>query len=104
MNTESLRGRVALVTGVSRRIGIGFAIASHLAQCGADVFIQSWSPFDASQPWGADRNGIDAMLAELRAYGQHVEHIAADLSDPQVPARVVQSVVGAFGHVDILIA
>lgn len=100
----SLRRRVALVTGVSRRIGIGFAIASRLAQRGADVFIQSWSPFDASQPWGADRNGIDAMLADLRAYGQRIEHVAADFSEPQAPARVMQAATGAFGHVDILIA
>ncbi|MCC5612824.1 hypothetical protein LC612_40610 [Nostoc sp. CHAB 5834] len=34
-----LKGRVALVTGVSRRKGIGKAIAQQLAMLGADVFI-----------------------------------------------------------------
>ena len=34
-----LKGRVALVTGVSRRQGIGFAIAQRLAMLGADVFM-----------------------------------------------------------------
>lgn len=37
-----LKGRVALVTGVSRRKGIGFAIAQRLASMGADVFIHSF--------------------------------------------------------------
>ncbi|MEP0888196.1 hypothetical protein NDI52_19455 [Leptolyngbya sp. PL-A3] len=38
----ALKGRVALVTGVSRRKGIGFAIAQQLAVLGADVFIHSF--------------------------------------------------------------
>jgi 3-oxoacyl-[acyl-carrier protein] reductase len=39
-----LTGRVALVTGVSRRKGIGFAIAQKLAAMGANVFIHSFYP------------------------------------------------------------
>ena len=54
MLEAALTGRVALVTGVSRRQGIGFAIAQQLAMLGADVFIHSFSPFDASQLRGAD--------------------------------------------------
>jgi len=34
-----LKGRIALITGVSRRKGIGFAIAQRLAMLGADLFI-----------------------------------------------------------------
>lgn len=37
-----LSGRVALVTGVSRRRGIGFAIAARLADMGASLFLQHW--------------------------------------------------------------
>jgi 3-oxoacyl-[acyl-carrier protein] reductase len=36
-------GRVAVVTGVSRRAGIGFAIAQRLLAEGASVLIHSWS-------------------------------------------------------------
>jgi hypothetical protein len=46
-----LAGRVAVVTGVSRRVGIGYAIAARLAGRGADVLAHSWAPHDAEQPW-----------------------------------------------------
>ena len=58
-------GRVALVTGVSRRVGIGMAVARRLAGLGADLFVTSWSQHDREQPWGADPGGLDAVLAEL---------------------------------------
>ncbi len=99
-----LTGRIALVTGVSRRIGIGFAIAQRLARQGADVFVHSWSPFDATQPWGADEGGIEDILAELRETGRRIEHFAADFRDPYAPEQVVRAAFDAFGHVDILVA
>jgi diadenosine tetraphosphate (Ap4A) HIT family hydrolase len=49
---DLLTGRVAVVTGVSRRAGIGFAIAWELLAVGAKVLAQSWIPHDAEQPWG----------------------------------------------------
>lgn len=99
-----LDGRVALVTGVSRRIGIGFAIARRLAEQGADLFVHSWAPFDAETPWGADPGGTEVILRELRATGRRVEHLAADFREVDAPARVMRSAIAAFGHVDILIA
>jgi len=95
-------GRVALVTGVSRRAGIGFAIARRLLDAGASVFAQSWTPHDAAQPWGADPGGMEAVLGELRAHGC-VEHLEADFARPEAPAEVVSAAVAALGHVDMLV-
>ncbi|WP_016866477.1 MULTISPECIES: hypothetical protein [Fischerella] len=44
-----LTGKVALVTGVSRHIGIGAAIAHSLAKGGANVFTTYYRPFDEMQ-------------------------------------------------------
>ena len=62
-----LGSRAALVTGVSRRAGIGFAIAKRLASLGADLCLHSFAPYDADQPWGADADGPEALAGELRA-------------------------------------
>jgi 3-oxoacyl-[acyl-carrier protein] reductase len=41
-----LRGRAALVTGVSRRAGIGYAVARRLAGLGAGLFLHHYAPHD----------------------------------------------------------
>ncbi|WP_051114206.1 SDR family oxidoreductase [Actinopolymorpha alba] len=99
-----LNGRVALVTGTSRQIGIGAAIARRLASDGAALFLTSWSPHDAEMPWGAEPDSTEALVVELRAEGHQVEHLAADLADPDVPAAVVAAVIQAYGALDILVA
>jgi 3-oxoacyl-[acyl-carrier protein] reductase len=100
-----LAGRVALVTGVSRRVGIGMAVARRLAGLGADLFVTSWTAHDRDQPWGADPGGLDAVLAELRAAAgaRRVEHLEADFLDPEAPERVLATAVEAHGHVDVLV-
>lgn len=99
-----LSGRVALVTGVSRRIGIGAALARRLVEDGASVLLHSWAPHDAEQPWGADEGGPEAVAAELRARGGRVEQVAADLAEPDAPARLIAAAGAAFGHLDVLVA
>jgi 3-oxoacyl-[acyl-carrier protein] reductase len=96
--------RVAIVTGVSRRAGIGFAIARRLLADGARVLIHSWSPHDAAQAWGADPGGVEAVLEELGGTGPGLAHVEADLADPDAPARVVAHALETFGAIDVLVA
>ena len=79
--TAPLAGRGALVTGVSRRAGIGYAVARRLRELGADLFVQGFVPHDAGQPWGADPAGVPALADELGAAGQ----LECDFADPARP-------------------
>lgn len=75
--TQRFHGKVALVTG--GRTGIGRAIAQRLAAEGARV------------------------LTAQRGADEDHEAIAADFSDPEMPARVVDEVVSRAGRLDILV-
>ncbi|MEV1244931.1 SDR family oxidoreductase [Nonomuraea sp. NPDC049750] len=99
-----LAGRVAVVTGVSRRAGIGFALTRELLSAGAKVVAQSWTPHDADQPWGSDPAGMAGVLAALGGVGDHLAHVEADFTDPAAPAAVIERAVDRFGHVDVLVA
>lgn len=101
---KTLTGRTALVTGVSRRQGIGFAIASRLLRAGASVAIQHWAPHDAEQPWGGDDiSDVVTDLADQASEGARVLDISADFAEDGAPADVVKHAASAFGHLDILV-
>ncbi len=98
-----LANRVALITGVSRQRGIGFAIMRRLLERGASVFAQALPAYDQGQPWGADAGGIGGLRAALPE-GASVAFIEADFSHPEAPQQVMDAARARFGPVDILVA
>jgi 3-oxoacyl-[acyl-carrier protein] reductase len=101
---QPLSGRNALVTGVSRRKGIGFAVAKRLLSMGASVFAQGWTPHDAAQSWGAEPGGPSAVVEELRHVGPRAEYLEVDFAEEDGPALLMQAARETLGHVDILVA
>jgi 3-oxoacyl-[acyl-carrier protein] reductase len=92
--------RIALVTGVSRRKGIGFAVARRLLEAGMGVVVHSWAAAD-DEP---DPGGLPGVIAGLEEIGSPVAHVEADLADPEAPAGVMSAAREALGRVDILVA
>ena len=90
MVTISLEGRAALVTGSGR--GIGRALAFRLAEAGAAVCINDLDPDVAEE-----------TRRQVEAAGGKAIAVAGDLTLPELPDRLVQSTVQAFGSIDIIV-
>ncbi len=86
-----LKGKIALVTGSSR--GLGYATAQQLSKEGAIVAVNSRSQEHADE-------AAHKIQAET---GARVIGLAGDVSDAEVPEKLVQAVVDTLGGLDILI-
>lgn len=99
---RELQGRVALVTGVTRRDGIGAAIARQLANAGANLFVTFFRKYDQTQPWGLGPGEPHALIEDL-ANISDVSSLELDLSSSSAPRELVERVVAHFGRLDILV-
>lgn len=88
-----LDGKVALVTGASR--GIGLAIADRFAAEGASVLLSS-----RKQP--ALEAAIDGIVASVPDAADRLLAFAANAGDPEAADGCVAACVERFGRVDIL--
>jgi 3-oxoacyl-[acyl-carrier protein] reductase len=96
--------RVAVVTGVSRRNGIGFAIAQRLLSDGFRVLLHSWAAHDYDQPWAPGEGELEQVIQALGGISDRLAHIEADFARPDAPARVIEHAIKRFGVLDVLIA
>lgn len=89
--TGQLAGKVALVTGASR--GIGRAIALALAEQGAAVLVN----------YNGSRERALEVVAQIEQNGGLAEAVGCDVSDFSACGKLVEEVIGKYGHVDILV-
>lgn len=85
-----LTGKVALITGASR--GIGLAIAKSYAASGACVVISS-----------RKQDALDQAAAEIHAMGAEATPFAAHTGDPEAINKLVDKTIETYGGVDILV-
>jgi NAD(P)-dependent dehydrogenase (short-subunit alcohol dehydrogenase family) len=92
----SLHGRVALVTGGAR--GIGLAISQRLHALGASVVVaDSGVSIRGDEP---DASVAEAVVAEL---GSRAVAFTADLGQPEAAAQAVAAAVEHFGALDLVV-
>ncbi len=101
----SLQGRRILVTGVSRSLGIGAAIARRCAQAGAAVAVHGHADYDAALQYpDAAQDWTRSFVTELTAEGLTVVALTpSDLAQPDEPARIVAEAVARLGSLDGLV-
>jgi 3-oxoacyl-[acyl-carrier protein] reductase len=85
-----LVGKVALVTGSSRGIGRGIAVA--LAQEGCDLVLT-----------GTDQKALAEAAAAVEKHGRKAKTVAIDLRQETAPAALTDAAKSAYGRLDILV-
>src|SRR5215475_10887000 len=88
---DELRNRIALVTGASRGIGAGIALA--LARAGANVAVNYLDRSDAAS----------AVCSQITAIGRKAIPVQADVSNTADVKRMVAQIEDSLGGIDILV-
>lgn len=94
--------RVALVTGATRRIGIGAAICRALADAGTHIAFTSHVGYDAAM-YDADASEPENLLAELQERGVKAAHIPWDLEPADQLPALIDRVEADLGPLSILV-
>lgn len=87
---QSLKGKIALITGASR--GIGAAAAKSLAKAGAHVILIARSSA-----------GLEKLDDEITALQGTATLVPCDLTEPKVAERLAHYIAERFGRIDILV-
>lgn len=91
INRFDISGSLALVTGSSR--GIGFALASGLAEAGARVIIH-----------GRDATAVEHAADEIRRlHDAEIGTVAFDVTDPDAVSAGIEQIGAKWGTPDILV-
>jgi 3-oxoacyl-[acyl-carrier protein] reductase len=88
---NTLKGKIALVTGASR--GIGRAIAQRLAQDGAQVAVN----------YSSHAKGAEEVVTDIKAAGGDAFAVRGDVGRVSDVVRLFDETIGHFGRLDILV-
>ncbi len=107
IKSQTLEGKVAIVTGASRPNGQGRAISRALAVRGANVVMTDLEREDARYNFEGLGVGSAELLAEaveeVSALGADAVGVAADVTDRAQIQNVVDAALTGFGRIDILV-
>lgn len=90
LDSFSLKGKVALITGGAH--GLGQYYSNALSLYGANVFVVSRS-----------ESGWDETRKIVESHDQKVEFMQADITEKGIADEIITRVIDKFGHLDILV-
>jgi 3-oxoacyl-[acyl-carrier protein] reductase len=107
MSAQELRGKVAIITGATRKRGLGRAIALCLARTGADVVVTGSGLVPAVDIPRDERDsnwrGADDVAEEAKAFGVRALAMAVDVTSSAAVQQMVAETVAKLGRIDILV-
>jgi 3-oxoacyl-[acyl-carrier protein] reductase len=104
MQFSDLRGKVAVVTGAGRLIGIGAAVCRALAAQGCAIFFTTYPEYDRLVfPESATDGEPECLAAELRSTGIPVGFMEVDLAQPDCANRILDLAEQLLGIPTILV-
>ena len=107
MTERELSGRVAIITGATRKRGLGRAIALRLARAGANVVVTGSGLKDAKDLPGDEREsnwqGEADIAREIEALGVRSLALQVDVTSSAAVQKMVADTVARFGRIDVLV-
>ncbi|MBE0614829.1 MAG: SDR family oxidoreductase [Burkholderiales bacterium] len=103
---HELRDKVAVVSGATRKRGLGAAIALALARAGANVVVTGSGHSAGGAPEDEVKSGwrgLPDLVAAIEALGVRGHGVHADVTHIGEVQNMVAQTVERFGHIDILV-
>ena len=94
---------LALISGASRKNGIGAACAIELSKNGWDIALTYWTEYDSTMPWGSIQEDISIISEKVSQYGARIFCLEADLTNTDTPSMIFEKVESELGMVTALI-
>ena len=95
--------KIAIVTGVSRLKGIGYAICTELAQHNFDIFFTYWTTYDNQMPWKVGLDEPTKIQNEILKVGVKCEKLELDLAITNSAELLFNEVQNKLGQASVLV-
>lgn len=95
--------KIAIVTGVSRLKGIGFAICTELAKRNFDIFFTYWTTYDNQMPWKVSSDEPNKIQNEILKLGVKCEKLELDLAITNSAELLFNEVQNRLGQPSVLV-
>jgi 3-oxoacyl-[acyl-carrier protein] reductase len=95
--------KIAIVTGVSRLKGIGYAICTELAKHNFDIFFTYWTTYDNQMPWKVELDEPTQIQNEILKLGVKCEKLELNLALTNSIEQLLNQVQDKLGQASVLV-